>query len=302
MAVLTPFGQVLRKLRIDKNLTLQELSALIDNTPAFISAVETGRKAIPDAFVLSVARAMDLTTLQIQTLRRAADRTRKEIRIDGLSGENRELVAAFARGMENYSPDELEKLKKLILKSLVKEIPLERTRTGLAVPPQSFQSLRDFADKVRSAFLPDDEIEFPIIDVLEFKLPMLLKDFYLDVRDKHSMGPVEGYVIAGKNGIVIREDVYLGACAGNGRDRFTCCHEFGHFLLHREVAMPRMREPTEKVFCDSEWQADRFAGSLMMSPRHLPKFVNGYDAGIACRMSQQAAEFMWLKYSEAGLR
>ena len=78
MAVLTPFGQVLRKLRIEKNITLQELSKKLGNSPAFISAVETGRKAIPDAFAVHVARALDLTQPQIQELRKAADRTRKE--------------------------------------------------------------------------------------------------------------------------------------------------------------------------------------------------------------------------------
>jgi Helix-turn-helix domain/IrrE N-terminal-like domain len=301
MAVLTPFGQVLRKLRIDKNLTLQELSKLIGNTPAFISAVETGRKPIPDAFVLLVTRAMDLNAAQIQELRKSADRTRKEIRVEGLSGENRELVAAFARGLDNYSAEQLEKIKKLILKSAGGELPFERKRRGLVVPPQSFQSLKDFAEKVRSAFIHADTIEFPIIEVLEFKLPALLPEFYLDVRDSAAMGPLEGFVVAGKNAIAIREDVYRGACGGAGRDRFTCCHEFGHFLLHGDIAMPRMSEQSDPIYCDSEWQADTFAGSLMLSPRHMPKFVNEYAAAKACGMSQQAAEVMWQKHSRAGM-
>ena len=301
MAVLTPFGQVLRKLRIEKNITLQELSKKLGNSPAFISAVETGRKAIPDAFVVQVARALDLTQPQIQELRKAADRTRKEVRIDGLTGESRELIAAFARGLDNYSPEQLEKIKKLILKSVAGEVPFERKR-GLVVPPQSFQSLKEFAEKVRSAFVSEEAIEFPIIEVLELKLPTLLKDFYLDPRDANTMGPLEGFVVAGKNVIAIREDVYIGACNGNGRDRFTCCHELGHFLLHREIAMPRMSEKSDPIYCDSEWQADTFAGSLMMSKRHVPKFVNEFAAAKACGMSQQAAEFMMQKYLKAGAK
>jgi transcriptional regulator with XRE-family HTH domain len=301
MAVLTPFGQVLRKLRIDKNLTLKELSASIGNTPAFISAVETGRKSIPDAFVLHVTRAMDLSPSQIQQLRRAADRTRKEIRVEGLSGENRELAAAFARGLDNYSPDQLEKLKKLILKSISGELPFKRTRRGLVVPPQSLKSLRDFAEKVRSAFVTDDTFEFPIIDVLEIKLPSLLDDFYLDIREKEAMGPLEGMVIAGKNTIAIREDVYVGACDGNGRDRFTCCHEFGHFLLHRDVAMARVREDADQVYCDSEWQADTFAGSLMLSHRHAKNFPTQAMASKSCGMTSTAVSVMFSKYQKAGL-
>jgi Zn-dependent peptidase ImmA (M78 family) len=65
------------------------------------------------------------------------------------------------------------------------------------------------------------------------------------------------------------------ACAwgGNSRDRFTACHEFGHFLMHRTITMARTREDTDKIFCDAEWQADTFAGTLLMSPRHLGKFI-----------------------------
>jgi hypothetical protein len=65
------------------------------------------------------------------------------------------------------------------------------------VPPVSTQNLRRFAEQVRSVFAEDDLIEFPIMDVLEFRLGAVLEGFYIDIREKESMGEDEGRVIGG---------------------------------------------------------------------------------------------------------
>jgi hypothetical protein len=145
--------------------------------------------------------------------------------------------------------------------------------------------------------LPEhDLIEFPIMDVLEFRLGAVFEGFYIDIREKESMGEDEGRIIGGTKGLALREDVYEGAWGGNGRDRFTACHEFGHFLMHRTVTMARTREATDKIFCDAEWQADTFAGTLLMSPCHLGRFGDPDDAARQCGMTGAAAKVMWAKY------
>ena len=268
--MLTPFGVAIRKLRLDKGMRLLDLAKRIGLSPAFLSAIETGKKPIPDAYVVRVARAMELSPAEIRELRRAADRTRKEVGVEELPEDQRELVAAFARKLDELPSDMMEKLKKIVLKSSDTEVPFQRKRRGILVPAMSTEAIRAFADKVRSAFVEDARIEFPIMDVLEFRMAELLDGFYIDVRDREAMGSDEGRVVAGKNAIALREDVYEGAWLGNGRDRFTASHEFAHFLLHRTVTMARVREDSDKVYCDAEWQADTFAGTLLMSPRHLP--------------------------------
>jgi transcriptional regulator with XRE-family HTH domain len=69
MRGLTPFGIAVRKLRLDKHLRLLDVAKLLDRSAAFVSAIETGRTPIPDAFVLTVARAMKLSTEELATLR-----------------------------------------------------------------------------------------------------------------------------------------------------------------------------------------------------------------------------------------
>lgn len=300
MAGLTPFGVAIRKLRLDKRMRLLDLAARLKKSAAFLSAIETGRKPIPDGFVLTVARAMDLSTEQLSDLRKAADRTRKSIAIEKLPEDQRELVAAFARRIDKVPAGMMAELKKIVLKSSDGEQPFHRKRRGIVVPPMSTESLRDFADKVRSVFVEEDRVEFPIMDVLEFRLGVIFDGFYIDVRDKESMGEDEGRVVGGTNGLALREDVYEKAWDGNGRDRFTACHELGHFLMHRTVTMARTREDTDKIFCDAEWQADTFAGTLLMSPRHLSKFRDPDDAARSCGMTGAAANVMWAKYRDEG--
>lgn len=298
--MLTPFGIAVRKLRLDKGMRLLDLARRISRSAAFVSAIETGRKPIPDAYVVMVARAMELTATEIRELRSAADRTKKEVVVEALPEDQRELVAAFARKIDELPSDMMEKLKKIVLKSSESENPFRRHRRGMFVPPMSTEAIREFADKVRSAFVEDLRVDFPIMDVLEFRMAGLLEGFHIDIRDKELMGDDEGRVVAGKNAIALREDVYEGAWNDNGRDRFTASHEFAHFLLHRTVTLARTRGDSDKIYCDAEWQADTFAGTLLMSPRHLHRFENVDDAAETCKMSLPAAHVMWAKYDSEG--
>jgi transcriptional regulator with XRE-family HTH domain len=300
MAGLTPFGIAIRKLRLDKRLRLLDLADQLNLSPAFLSAVETGRKTIPDGLVGAVAKVMELSTEEYGALLKAADRTRKHVTIEKLPEHQRELVAAFARRLDNVPEDIMADLKKIILKAVSGEQPFQRQRRGIVVPPMSTKAIRSFADVVRNAFVEPDDVEFPIMNVIEFKLEKVLDGFYLDVRDDESMGEDEGRVVVTGKGVALalRQDVYLGAWHGDGRDRFTACHELGHLLMHRSVTMARVREDTDKIFVDAEWQADTFAGTLLMSPRHLGRFLDSDEAAIECGMTGAAAKVMWSKYRE----
>jgi transcriptional regulator with XRE-family HTH domain len=297
---LTPFGIAIRKLRLDKRMRLLDLAERMKKSAAFLSAIETGRKQIPDGFVRSVANAMELSTDELAALRKAADRTRKHVKIERLSEDQRELVAAFARRLNQVPAEIMASLKDVILKSTSGDEPFKRHRRGIVVPPLSTDTIRTFAEKVRSAFVENDRVDFPIMDVIEFRLGLLFDGFYLDVRDRESMGEDEGRVIGGTMSLALREDVYEKAWNGDGRDRLTACHELGHFMMHRTVTMARTCDDTVEIFRDAEWQADTFAGTLLMSQRHLAKFKDPEHAAKLCEMSGLAAKVMWSKYEKEG--
>ena len=97
-----------------------------------------------------------------------------------------------------------------------------------------------------------------------------------------------------KNTLLIREDVYLGAIAGNPRDRFTLCHELGHFLLHTpdRVSFARGEIP---AYRNPEWQANTFAGELM-APYNLTCCMSVEEIMSKCGMSRQAAEIQYKSF------
>lgn len=296
--MLTPFGIAIRKLRLEKQLRLLDIADRMGLSSAFVSAVETGKKPIPDDYIPSVVQAMRLNTEEARELGSAADRTRSVVRVDRLPPGQREFVAAFARSVDTLPADLAARLKRAVYKSMDMETPFKRRRRGLLVGPASAKDLREFSEIVRGAFVPPDQIEFPIMDVLEFRLGMYFEGFYIDPCSREEMGNEEGRVVAGENCIKLREDVYRGAWCGNGRDRFTASHELAHFLLHREIKLARMCTDEQPIFQDAEWQADTFAGSLLMSARHLPRLTGPAHAAAACGMTQAAAAVMLAKYGK----
>src|SRR5262245_65948489 len=107
---------------------------------------------------------MKLSTEELATLRKAADRTRKHVSIEKLPENQREIVAPFARRLDKVPPDMIAELKKIVLKSSDNQQPFHRTRRGIVVPPISTQYRKRFAEKDRSGFAEDDLVKFPILD------------------------------------------------------------------------------------------------------------------------------------------
>ena len=298
--MLTPFGIALRKLRLDKGLRLLDLAQALGHSSSFVSAVEIGRKPIPPGYIAAIAKALDLTPDEARPLQHAADRTRPTLSVDGLPGPQRELVAAFARNIDALPPEVLDEIRKHVFKAGSGEAPFRRRRPGLLVAPVSTAMLWRVADRVRRAFVDDAEVCFPIMDVLEFRLPRVLPDFHVAIGSRAEMGADEGRVVAGQLAIELREDVYEGAWRGSGRDRFTAAHELGHLLLHRHVTLARRRDDAHPIYSDAEWQADTFAGGLLLSARHLDRLTGPRDAAVRCGMTPSAASVMWAKYARDG--
>ena len=121
--MITPFGIAIRKLRLDKGLRLLDLAQQLELSSSFISAIETGKKPIPAGYVASVIQALGLTKSEERKLQRAADRSKTAVDVDGLQETQRELVAAFARKLDDLPPEFLDEIKKRVFKSDDGDIP-----------------------------------------------------------------------------------------------------------------------------------------------------------------------------------
>lgn len=155
----------------------------------------------------------------------------------------------------------------------------------------SRKDIQGFVHSLKKKVGMEDELYFPILFFLENVLPLIIPDFTLEIVPIAQMGNKHGETYPSKNLIRIREDVYLRAEKGEGRDRLTIAHEIGHLFLHEDdcVALCRL-EPNEKLkpYEDPEWQADCFGGELLASS-YLIKGMSAWEVEEKCGVSGAAA-------------
>ena len=98
------------------------------------------------------------------------------------------------------------------------------------------------------------------------------------------------------NEMKIRRDVYEGAIIGDGRSRFTLCHELFHYLFHtsENISFARSDEKLPS-YLDPEWQANTFAAELMI-PIDLVKGMTVSEVVDKCKVSRQCAQIQMKKY------
>jgi transcriptional regulator with XRE-family HTH domain len=114
--MLTEFGKRLRKLRIDKDERLIDMADRIGKSAAYISAVETGRKPPSDDLVDVVIRVYDLDSSKAEDLRAAAAAGKKTFQLQPETILGRDTAALLARKFDSLSPEEMEKIRTILLK------------------------------------------------------------------------------------------------------------------------------------------------------------------------------------------
>lgn len=113
----TEFGKVLRKIRVDRDMTLADLADLLSVSAAFLSALETGKKPVPPTFVSKLTAALDLTGEVATSLSETAAKSRSKavvIPLDGKDAFSKRLAVAFARRLDNMPSREVQELLKLL--------------------------------------------------------------------------------------------------------------------------------------------------------------------------------------------
>ena len=157
--------------------------------------------------------------------------------------------------------------------------------------PLGREPIRSFIRQLKREIGLEYELYFPIIPFLEHILPILVPDFQLEILPEEEMGNKHGETYPSKNLIRIREDVYLNAVQGKGRDRLTIAHEIGHLFEHEDDAVAVCRlAPGEKLkpYEDPEWQADAFGGELLASS-YLIEGMTANEVSQKCGVSLSAA-------------
>lgn len=133
--------------------------------------------------------------------------------------------------------------------------------------PLSRNIIRGLANFIRCQTGTEQTAYFPILKFLEIFLPQIIADFCYEIVPVSEMPDKYGETFPLESRIKIREDIYNKAVAGDGFARFIICHECGHLLLINWDTISLCRTPYKeeiKPYEDPEWQADCFAGELLV--------------------------------------
>lgn len=165
---------------------------------------------------------------------------------------------------------------------------------NVAAEPLSRSRIRTIVKEFREVIGCNEITYFPIVQCIEWILANPESGMDLEIVDPGEMQDTYGTTNTEKNVMRIRSDVYEGAVKGIPRDRFTLCHELGHYILHQPEFMSYARGNIPR-YCQPEWQANTFAGELM-APYDLAKDMSIEEIMEKCGMSKQAAAIQYNEY------
>lgn len=112
------FSKELRKLRIDHELRLADLSAKTGVSVTMLSAIETGERKPSTEFVDTVADKLKLSDDQRSALHVLAAKERRQVSVpvDEADEKSAELAVAFARRFESLDKKQVDELLKMLTK------------------------------------------------------------------------------------------------------------------------------------------------------------------------------------------
>lgn len=114
--MLTEFGQYLRKLRIDYNELLKDMADKLGVTSSYLSAVETGKRNIPEGWVEKICRYYNLAMFEQDALKDAAANSTRAVTMNlcNMAPKRRETASLFARKFDDVDDSTIEAIRELL--------------------------------------------------------------------------------------------------------------------------------------------------------------------------------------------
>lgn len=113
--MMSKFGEVSRKIRGEESL--RTMAKKLEISPAFLSAMEVGRKAVPMNYCQKIKEIYNITEEQEVELFNAICETNDHVDIElaKMNEAQKNVSLVFARRIENADPELLEKLRKALM-------------------------------------------------------------------------------------------------------------------------------------------------------------------------------------------
>lgn len=164
------------------------------------------------------------------------------------------------------------------------------------VEPKSREYLRGLAYSLRHSLGLEDTLFFPVVELLDV-FSVIYEDFNYEIIENSALPPSIHADTNITTGLIrIKEDVYVGAANGCGRDRMTIAHEVAHHFMLKFCAFKLYRNfetGSVPAYMSPEWQAKCFAAELLI-PAHLTSEMTPAEISKACGVSFEAANYQYM--------
>lgn len=117
---MTPFGKKLREMRRAKGVTLTEMAVALEVSPAYLSALEHGRRGRPSLLLQhQVCAYFNIIWDEAEALHRLARLSHPRVTVDtsGLSPEATELANLLAERIGNLPADVVARMLEAVKKA-----------------------------------------------------------------------------------------------------------------------------------------------------------------------------------------
>ncbi|HBG7379624.1 TPA: helix-turn-helix transcriptional regulator [Clostridioides difficile] len=127
---ITPFGEMLRKIRTDNDEKLKDMSEKLNVTLSHLSAVETGKRSIPKKWLDILIKEYNLNEDERGRLKKSILHSATQVKINttDLNKDEKELVFAFANRFKHLNNQDKEEIKSILKKIDSKELSCFSTR------------------------------------------------------------------------------------------------------------------------------------------------------------------------------
>ena len=145
----------------------------------------------------------------------------------------------------------------------------------ISVPYKDHNYIKKEAEKFLQKYHPKDTYPIPIEDIIELQMGLDI----IPIDGLHEIIDTDGFISADLTSISVEGYMYKNRA---GRYRFTLAHEIGHLVLHDNIykqckfnKMDEWKEFIEnfpeKEYSWLEWQANEFAGLVLVPSHHLKR-------------------------------
>ena len=112
----TKYGEFMRILRIKSHEVMGDTAKLLGVRVPFISAVESGKRNVPEDWVPVIVSHYNLNDDEQKELRKAIEssKTQMKLNLSNVSNLQRRLAVQFQRSFENLDEDTAEAIIKLL--------------------------------------------------------------------------------------------------------------------------------------------------------------------------------------------